>query len=638
MKFHRLWLEWAMIGIVASLMLFMGERAGLFERAARLLYDFAAPYHAAPASDALVILAIDNESLGQIGRWPWPRDVHARAIDRLKAAGARAILYDVLFLEPTPHDPALARAMAAPGAPVYLPILFDIPGNNGAPYTVLKPVGPLAGASAGRGIANLELDSDGRARRIALKAMDAGQWTPHLAERAYRALRGTPSPAYRRAPDERPVVDMAFNPAGSFRTVSFVHLWRGETPPALLNGKTVIVGATASGLGDLYPVPGSAELMAGAEIQANLLNSLLADRFITPMGREWVAAWSLIPLWLLMLAFWRLSPTQSLLLTLGVAGALLFGSVLALGLTGCWAPPFAALLGVVVVYPLWSWRRLCAVTQFLDTQIDALLAQSAMPAALLAGHDMPGEDRIGKGTERLHQIIALMQKSAVERQEMLQFLSHDMRGPQAAIIALLDNDASPKMPERERTVRARIRRYAETTLTLADNFVQLARLESQPAEQEPVDVTDAMAQAIDMAWPQAHAAGIVIERNTPHGEDLWVLGDAAALVRAFTNLLLNAVQASPPASIIRCEMKREGGFALASVCDEGPGLPPERKADPFARFGYTRTASGAHGSGLGLAFVAAVARQCGGEALYTETHSGGAHFTLRLPLWEEDEG
>jgi signal transduction histidine kinase len=159
------------------------------------------------------------------------------------------------------------------------------------------------------------------------------------------------------------------------------------------------------------------------------------------------------------------------------------------------------LLGVVVVYPLWSWRRLCAVTQFLDTQIDALLAQSAMPAALLAGHDMPGEDRIGKGTERLHQIIALMQKSAVERQEMLQFLSHDMRGPQAAIIALLDNDASPKMPERERTVRARIRRYAETTLTLADNFVQLARLESQPAEQEPVDGTDAMAQAI--AWPAA---------------------------------------------------------------------------------------------------------------------------------------
>ena len=36
----------------------------------------------------------------------------------------------------------------------------------------------------------------------------------------------------------------------------------------------------------------------------------------------------------------------------GIAGALCF-----VGLTGCWAPPFAALLGVVVVYPLWSWRH-----------------------------------------------------------------------------------------------------------------------------------------------------------------------------------------------------------------------------------------------------------------------------------------
>jgi signal transduction histidine kinase len=74
---------------------------------------------------------------------------------------------------------------------------------------------------------------------------------------------------------------------------------------------------------------------------------------------------------------------------------------------------------------------------------------------------------------------------------------------------------------------------------------------------------------------------------------------------------------------------------LASVCDEGPGLPPALKADPFARFGYTRLSSGARGSGLGLAYVAAVARQCGGEARYAEGPGGGAHFTLRLPLWEE---
>jgi signal transduction histidine kinase len=145
----------------------------------------------------------------------------------------------------------------------------------------------------------------------------------------------------------------------------------------------------------------------------------------------------------------------------------------------------------------------------------------------------------------------------------------------------------------------RVRRYAETTLRLADNFVHLARLENQTAECEPVDIADAMAQAIDAVWPQANSIGIAIDRQAAQREDLWALGDAAALVRAFVNLLSNAVQASPQGSAIRCAVARDGDHVLASVCDEGPGLPPARKADPFARFGYTRLSSGARGSGWG---------------------------------------
>ena len=138
-----------------------------------------------------------------------------------------------------------------------------------------------------------------------------------------------------------------------------------------------------------------------------------------------------------------------------------------------------------------------------------------------------------------------------------------------------------------------------------------------------------------MTWAQARAAGVLIDRSAAQNADLWILGDAAALVRAFVNLLSNAVNASPEKSTIRCAVAREDGYVLASVIDEGPGLPPARKADPFARFGYTRLATGARGSGLGLAYVAAVARQCGGDVSYAEGESGGAHFTMRLPIWED---
>jgi CHASE2 domain-containing sensor protein len=633
MNLRRLWLEWLLIGFAVSIALILAERMQIFDRAEHLIYDFAAPKHAATPSKDIVVVGIDNESLAAIGRWPWPRERHAEAISNLKAAGAKVILYDILFIEPTPSDSKIASAIA--GKPsVYLPILFDVPGPNGTPYKILRPNPQIAAAAAGLGIVNMDLDSDGRARHIEIKALNKGQWIPNLTELAYREMRGSPSSAYLHASEDRPIVSMAFNDVGRFRTLSFADILRGKVAPGALRGKIVIVGATATGLGDLYAVPGSSALMSGAEVQANLLNSLLADRFIMPMGRNWVALLSIVPLWLLMLAYWKLSPTQSLLLTIGMMAAIFFGSILALALTGCWIPPVAALVGPAIVYPLWGWRRLTAVTVFIHTEIDALLAQSAFSPSLINGR---GGDRISEGTERLHQIIALMQKSAVERQEMLQFLSHDMRSPQASIIALLEGETGRDLTKREREVHVRIRRYAETTLNLADNFVQLARLESQPAEREPVDVGDAMAQAIDITWPQARAFGVLIDRSAAQKTDLWVLGDAAPLVRAFVNLLSNAINASPQESTIRCAVIRDGGFIHASVCDEGPGLPPARRADPFARFGYTRLATGARGSGLGLAYVAAVARQCDGDVSYADGETGGAHFTLRLPIWEDME-
>jgi len=48
-----------------------------------------------------VIVCADEESLKFLGRWPWPRNVHAKLVDRLTRAGAKAIVFDVLFLNQT---------------------------------------------------------------------------------------------------------------------------------------------------------------------------------------------------------------------------------------------------------------------------------------------------------------------------------------------------------------------------------------------------------------------------------------------------------------------------------------------------------------------------------------------------------
>lgn len=632
---RRLWIEWLLIGICASLVLIVAEKAKMLERSDRLIYDIVAPLYAAPASPDIVVVGIDHQSLSAFGRWPWPRDIHAKALSRMEAADPAAILYNVMFVEPTDGDVALATAIKGP-APVYLPILFDPPGRNGASFSLLPPEALFTRAAAGLGTVNLEMDNDGRARGVMMATRAGHNWLPNIAELAYRHLRGTPSPAYRQAVATGKPTFVPFRPIGSFPVFSLRNIINGTVRSEQLHGKVIIVGATASGLGDLYAVPGSTELMSGAEVQANLLSSLLVDRFITPVPRNWVIFLSLLPLWTLLASFRRLTPSQSLVASIGIIIAIIMGSGAMLTMTGLWFPPIGALLGVVIVYPLWGWRRLTAVTQFIDQEVDALLSQSGMSRA--SAPAQRGGDHVDRRTSRLHQIIALMRRNAAEREQMLQFLSHDMRAPQAAIIALLESEGSNHDPDRQKQVQARIRSYAETTLSLADEFVHLSRVEAQEVSREPVDVIDAMAQAIDIIWPHAHSSGIKVLRRWVDGDDLWVMGDAAALVRAFTNLVSNAVQASPPGGAVHCDVQREGGRVLASVRDEGPGLPAERRADPFARFGYSGARSGERSTGLGLAFVEAVARSHGGGALYEDGKTGGACFTIYLPLWVENAG
>lgn len=637
MKTGRLFVEWLLIGMVASLAVLWAANVSLLER--RVVYDLVSPAYAPPPDDRILFVTIDDETLAALGRWPWTRDRHAQALDALNRAHPRAILYDVLFLEPSPQDAALAASMRR-GAPVFLPMLFDVPGPDGAPWLIRRPTPRIAAAAAGLGTANLLIDGDGRARSVAVATPDGTTILPHMAELAYRAETGHPSPAFERTRADGAPLYLAFRASGAFRTVSLLSVIRGEVPDAFVRDKIVIVGAAAEGLGDVHPIPsGVGSRMPGAEIQANLLSSLLADRFVRFVPRWVEIALSLALVWGLLAAFWRLPPSRSLLIAMGATALTVGATSAALAFAGLWFPPLPALLGIAIVYPLWGWRRLAAVAQFMEQEIDRLLAQMRRDSP--PAPRRTGGDRVAEDASRLHQVIDYMQRSAVEREQTLQFLSHDMRAPQAAIIALLDRDRTPAAPAAADagagpSLHDRIRRYAESTLRLADDFVQLARLERQNSLHEPVDVNDALAQAADMVWARAQARKVRIDRRPETDFDLWAEGDPAALVRAFTNLLSNAVAVAPPGSAVRCGVERDGTGARAWVEDDGPGLPPERRADPFARFGYSGGKDGESGSGLGLAYVAAVARAYGGKALYEDAPGGGARFLLWLPLCDDD--
>lgn len=214
------------VAIVCALCALLLDRGGGLTRAEGIVYDAFMSIRARPApDDRIVVVAIDNPSLRALGRWPWPRDLHARLIDRLAGAGAAAVALDVLLVEPSPADAALAAALAHSGR-VCLPLAVEAAGPDGAPWGEQRPVPILAAAAAGVGQVNLSPDGDGVVRRLPLELQAPGRTWPHLVSCTLKVAGMTPT----RPPVARPETSGALEARtvgltyprsqGAFRTVA----------------------------------------------------------------------------------------------------------------------------------------------------------------------------------------------------------------------------------------------------------------------------------------------------------------------------------------------------------------------------------------------------------------------------------
>jgi signal transduction histidine kinase len=185
-------------------------------------------------------------------------------------------------------------------------------------------------------------------------------------------------------------------------------------------------------------------------------------------------------------------------------------------------------------------------------------------------------------------------------------------------------------------VMDRIERYARRALTLADDFVQLARAESQVYALEPASLADLVIDASDEVWPQAHAKRIQIETVYADGEMGWINADRSLMTRALVNVLNNAVKYSPPDTRIVCTIQGENlteGRVTCSIRDEGYGIPLEDQAklfEPFRRF-HAGKRPEVTGVGLGMAFVKTVVTRHGGEIDVESEPGKGTMLTMSLP-------
>lgn len=718
MLYRRLIAEWAIVSISATLVVAAATATQLTAPIDNLLFDVAARLRPTKPDERILLVEIDDESLAAIGRWPWPRSVHARALDVLARDGPAAIGYDVLFLQPSPDDPALADAVRQ-ASPVILPMLPDRGAGEGAQ----RPPPAIGAAAAGLGSVDVTIDGDGVVRRFPHAAAGG---VPSMAELLARQLDpAIPKAQADSARDADPDRLIAFAVPGSFRRIPFASLADGSVPSAFVAGKVVLVGGVAAGFGERFLVPPSAgRLMSGVELQANILNALLHDGFYRPLAPAWQMLFALLPVWLLLLAFLRFGPSTNLRLSaLAILSVLILsGGMLMLG--SRWFAPGPTLIGLLLVHSLWGWRRLAAVSNFLTAEVERLEGEPDL---------IPGRrqvrwrgDMVNIETNRLHDVIGQirdlrafisevlaclpdavcvvagdgkvvignlaaetlfggpvrgrriagllaalgadeaasgaeiqlkdgrcmvmtrapvgsggtiirfvditeLKAAANAREEALQFLSHDLRAPQAAVIALLDRrDASEAG-----TLHTLIRRHAEHGLKLADDFVRLARLRSKPPQLEPVDFCGVALEAIGLVWPLSSARQVIVDEEGLSGE-LWVTADHSSLLRALLNLLDNAVKFAAPGDHVLCCITYDDAQATVTVSGPGPDMPAERQDNLFQAFAPGAAAGGIASRGLGLAFVKASVERQKGQVRYDAQDGGIKAFSITLPLASQD--
>lgn len=346
-----------------------------------------------PSPD-VVVVAIDEPSFADVGvRWPWPRSLHGRLVRALRAAGARAIGFDVVFAEPS--DPAEDAAFAAALGPDVVLGADEslIVSANADAMVRAEPLPAFTAGGAASGLVSMVLDGDGALRRL----------PPYPDGFAARLLAAAGEPV---PPVPAGSLIASPGPARTYRTVSYYQALdpAGMLPPDTFRDAIVLVGLSlqavpdvkASGT-DAFATPFTTvtgKLVPGVEVQAAVLDSLRRGLAVRPLGRGAELALAALAAFAAAVMLRRGTHPAAIAAAAAAAAAMVGASAAGLVTVRVWASPLApalAFTGVVTVQGIADFaaerrmrRRIVhAFGQYLAPAMVARLARD--PGALKLG-------------------------------------------------------------------------------------------------------------------------------------------------------------------------------------------------------------------------------------------------------------
>jgi histidine kinase len=246
---------------------------------------------------------------------------------------------------------------------------------------------------------------------------------------------------------------------------------------------------------------------------------------------------------------------------------------------------------------------------------------------------LPREPELAELATDVNRLAASLKATEARRTQLLGDVAHEMRTPLTAldgyVEAFLDGVFTPG-PENLTAMADELRRLHR----LSDDLSTLSRAEEQRLDMHPgrADLADIARDVCDRLQPQYADAEVALDVQSRAAVPVHV--DVDRITQVLTNLLGNALVATPSGGTVSVSVSADRDSAVATVADSGVGFAPEENERIFERFYRSGTAQRrSTGSGVGLTIARGIARAHGGDVTASSPGPGrGATVTLTLPL------
>jgi heavy metal sensor kinase len=253
------------------------------------------------------------------------------------------------------------------------------------------------------------------------------------------------------------------------------------------------------------------------------------------------------------------------------------------------------------------------------------LAQRVRPAS--------SDDEIGELVSTVNEMLERLETLFNSQRRFVADVSHELRTPLTAMRGNLEilRRGAVRDPSNLDESLAAMEREVNRLVRLASDLLLLAQVETGAAlRHEPVALDELVLEVVHELAPLAN--GVALAPDV--AEQVQALGDRDRIKQALLNIVVNALQHTPPGGRVRIALAREGQRARLSVSDTGAGIAAEDIARVFDRFYRADKARSrvTGGAGLGLAIVKWIAEAHGGAVEASSTPGQGSLFILWLPL------